>query len=166
MREPLLALQEILKDAIDDNTSPLYWIKKVYFGDPVIIPKSSLPALVVAPVSDEYTRRWSRYDMKTHNIEIRLVYNQKDYFGAEGEDAEKVAIVEDCVNKIGEVTNHSTDALTVCWLVQQHPTLEYSWWYAAEDCRVASVAYELKEVRWFNTFEATVSVIVTVIGDR
>jgi hypothetical protein len=42
------------------------------------------------------------------------VYNQKSFFGKEGEDAEKVAVVEDTLLKIGEVSDHSTDALTVC----------------------------------------------------
>lgn len=166
MYEPITAIQEILKAAVADESSPLNWIKKVYFGDPVIIPESSLPALCVIPKSDEYDRRWSRYDQKEHIIEIRLVYNQKSYFGKSQSDPENVFVVEDALLKIGEVSSHSTDALTVCWLIQQHPTLQYSWWYASEDCRVLSVTYELTEMRWYNTYEAIVQVRVTVIGDR
>lgn len=94
------------------------------------------------------------------------MYNQKDYFGKESANVDRVSVVEDCLQKIGEVSGHSTDALTVCWLVQKNPTLPYTWWYASEDCRVVSVNYQLTEMRWFNTYEAIVSVLVTVIGDR
>lgn len=168
MNEPITAIQEILKAAVWNVLSPLYWIKKVYFGDPVIIPESSFPALCVIPKSDEYVRRWSRYDQKEHIIEIRLVYNQKAYFGKSqtAPDPEKVFVVEDALLKIGEVSSHSTDALTVCWLIQQNPTLQYTWWYASDDCRVVSVTYWLTEMRWYNTFEAVVELRVTVIGDR
>jgi len=168
MHEPITAIQEILKTAVADDDSPLYWIKKVYYGDPVIIPESSMPALCVVPIDDEYTRRWSRYDQKEHTIEIRLVYNQKSYFGKSQSDPdpEKVFVVEDALLKIGKVSSHSTDALTVCWLIQKNPRLTYTWWDAAEDSRVLRVTYGLTEMRWYNTYEAIVRVIVTVLGDR
>lgn len=162
----MTALQEMLKDASLNVSSPLFWIKKVYFGDPVLIPASSLPALTISPKEDIFDRRGSRYDQKNHKIEIRLVYNQRDFFGAEWSDEEKVAIVADCLAKIGEVTDHSTDALTVCWLVQNNPSLSYSGWYASEDCNVVSVTYWLTSERWFATYEAVVEVMVKVIGDR
>jgi hypothetical protein len=83
MSEPITALQEMLKGATINASSPLFGIKKVYFGDPVLIPASSLPALTISPKEDIFDRRGSRYDQKNHKIEIRLVYNQRDFFGAE-----------------------------------------------------------------------------------
>jgi len=166
MFEPITAIQEILKAAVANVASPLYWIKKVYFGDPVLIPESSLPAVTISPKSDNYVRRWSRYDQKEHSIEIRLIYNQKDFFGKEWTDAEKVSVIEDALLKVGETTTHATDALTICWLIQKNNTLQYVWWYAADDARVTGVTYSLTSVRWFPTYEAIVEVLVTVIGDR
>jgi len=83
MKNVILAIQSLLKSAIEQNNSPLEWIKRVYFGDPVLIPLSSLPALTVQPITSEYLMRWSRYDQKKHTVEIRLVYNMKSYFGSE-----------------------------------------------------------------------------------
>jgi hypothetical protein len=39
-----------------------------------------LPAIAIQPISTDYVQRGSRYDQKEHTIEIRLVYNQKDYY--------------------------------------------------------------------------------------
>ena len=57
MFEPVTALQEIFKSATLNVDSPLFGIKKVYFGDPVLIPASSLPAITISPKEDQYVRR-------------------------------------------------------------------------------------------------------------
>lgn len=66
-------------------TVQIYWwrfidLQSVYFGDPITMTKSSLPALAVQPISSDFSRRGSRYDQKTHTIEIRLIYDIEQYF--------------------------------------------------------------------------------------
>jgi hypothetical protein len=80
MKNAITAIQQIFKNAISQPSSPLNSVKKVFFGDPVLIPETDLPALTIQPISSNYSQRGSRYDEKTHTIEIRLVYNQKQYF--------------------------------------------------------------------------------------
>lgn len=66
----------------------IYWwrftdLQSVYFGDPITMTKSSLPALAVQPISSDFSRRGSRYDQKTHTIEVRLIYDIEQYFSSE-----------------------------------------------------------------------------------
>lgn len=80
MKNVILAIKELLEASVAESGSPLSDIKKVFFGDPMIIPESDLPAIAIQPVSTDYVMRGSRYDQKQHTVEIRLVYNQKQYF--------------------------------------------------------------------------------------
>lgn len=81
MKNAISAIQSLFKTAIKNESSPLYGVKEVFFGDPITIPESSLPALAIQPISTDFVQRGSRYDQKNHTIEIRLIYNQKQYFG-------------------------------------------------------------------------------------
>lgn len=81
MQTVVSAIKSLLDASVVTSGSPLSDIKKVFFGDPVLIPENDLPAIAVQPVSTEYEMRGSRYDQKLHTIEIRLVYNAKQYFG-------------------------------------------------------------------------------------
>lgn len=80
MKNVILAIKELLEASVADSNSPLHNIKKVFFGDPMVIPESDLPAIAIQPVSTDYVMRGSRYDQKQHTVEVRLVYNQKQYF--------------------------------------------------------------------------------------
>jgi len=82
MQKVVSAIKTLLEASVADDESPLYGIKRVFFGDPMIIPESDLPALAIQPMSTDFALRGSRVDQKTHTVEIRLIYNQKDYFGA------------------------------------------------------------------------------------
>lgn len=81
MQKVVSAIKWLLDASVADNSSPIHDIKKVFFGDPLVIPENDLPAIAIQPVNTEFTMRGSRYDQKTHTIEVRLVYNQKQYFG-------------------------------------------------------------------------------------
>ncbi len=80
MQRVIKAVQQLLKTTSQNNQSPLYWVKKVFLGDPIAIPESDLPSIAIQPVWTSYAMRWSRTDQKTHILEIRLIYNAKSYF--------------------------------------------------------------------------------------
>lgn len=80
MKNAMTAIQQIFKNVVSNPSSPLYGVKKVFFGDPVNIPEVDLPALAIQPISTNYSQRGSRYDQKNYSIEIRLIYNQRQYF--------------------------------------------------------------------------------------
>lgn len=54
-------------------------VKSFYFGDPILIPISSLPAVIVQPVSSAVKARGVSTDQENFTIKIKLVQNQKDY---------------------------------------------------------------------------------------
>lgn len=172
MEKPIAAIQQLIKTAIQEEWSPLADIKKVYFGDPVLIPESSMPAITIAPKTEWYIRRWSRYDQKSYTIEIRLVYNQKLFYG-KWDNAEKVFIVDDCMKKVWQVNNdlQSVSWNTICWIIQKNYNLPFteedeSISYTATDAHVNTVNYQLTQLRWYPTYEAIVQVQATLIGDR
>lgn len=80
MEEAILALKQLLESAINETDSPLEDVQRVYFGDPILIPQNLLPAITLMPIETEYSLRGTRYDEKTGQIEVRIVYNQKDYY--------------------------------------------------------------------------------------
>lgn len=82
MEKVISAIQQLIQWISIDSNSPLFWTKKVFFGDPIKIPESDLPAVTIQPISTNYTKRGSRYDMKEHNIQIRVVYNANTYMGS------------------------------------------------------------------------------------
>lgn len=81
MQKVVSAIKNLLDASVANTGSPIHNIKKVFFGDPIVIPEDDLPAIAVQPINTEFEMRGSRYDQKKHTIEIRLVYNQKQYFG-------------------------------------------------------------------------------------
>lgn len=82
MQKVVSAIKDLLAASVADTNSPLHDVKTVFFGDPMVIPESNLPAIAVQPINTEFQLRGSRYDQKVHTVEIRLIYNQKQYFGS------------------------------------------------------------------------------------
>lgn len=83
MKNAMEAVRQLLEKSAQVSGSPLADIRRFYFGDPIKIPQSSLPALIVHPIATGWEQRGSQYDMKTHTIEVRLVYNVKQYLGSD-----------------------------------------------------------------------------------
>lgn len=57
MDKIIKAIQQLLKVAVSRSDSPLSDIKQVFYGDPVVIPASSLPSLAIHPITTEYLQR-------------------------------------------------------------------------------------------------------------
>ncbi len=168
MDKIMKAIQELLKATVANSSSPLNDVKKVFYWDPQVIPESDLPALTIAPVSSDYDPRGSRYDEKTHEIEIRLVYNAKSVFGVDSED--KLTSQEEIIAKMEWTANQETSVLTVCWTIQANPMLPYddSWTLclASSLALVSNVSYWAKNSRAFPTYEAVATVSAKAIGNR
>lgn len=159
------AIQQLLKNAVSQIDLPLSDIKKIYYGDPIIIPQSSLPCITIQPTSTNYIQRWSQYDMKQHNIDIKLIYNAKSYF-AETIDSEKVNAVEDSILKIENTLNFSTNNYTICGTIEKNNTLSLNWMATCQLAKVDKITYWLNEARGFPTYEVTTSIIANVVGNR
>jgi len=75
-----LAMQQLYKAAVAAEGSPLAGIKRVFLGDPITLPENDQPAIAIMPMVEEYELRGSRYDQRDCTIEVRTIYNLKDYF--------------------------------------------------------------------------------------
>jgi hypothetical protein len=71
---------ELLKIILSDGTKGL--IKYIYIGDPMLIPMSCLPALIINPLKTITTKADSARDKHEHTIAISLVIDAKQYLGA------------------------------------------------------------------------------------
>lgn len=102
MDKVLTALKGIFEDARKASNSPLEGVKRVYIGDPLTIQENVLPAIVIHPVRTQFVRRGTKYDQKVHSVDVKLVYNAKDYFGDE-DSGEKINI-SSAIYAGGEIT--------------------------------------------------------------
>lgn len=83
MEEAILGILDILQDAqtAAGSTAPIKKVNGFYFGDPILIPASNLPAIVVMPVTDNVTARGVGVDQSDIRIRVKLVQNVKDEMG-------------------------------------------------------------------------------------
>ena len=165
MKKAIDALKEILQESVETVWSPLENIKAVYWGDPVNVPLSSLPCIIIRPDSTDFTRRWSRYDQKERTITVIIRFSLKEYFDST-EDF-KVNIAEECISMTGdEDSDHQTAPLTVCGTIQNNPSLQYTGWNAVTDSRVLRVEYAPSTVTWNPLYESIITIALKTVGDR
>lgn len=141
---------------------PLKKIKKVYYGDPILIPSSSLPAIIITPGQQQVTARGTRYDNHSETINIKYVYNIKDFMGKANVD--KVAFVEEWVKLFSEtetgVNKFKSDS--IAGILRENNTLGGTAQWSGE----FSINYEFTNLRDFIAFEATMSINILALGDR
>ena len=169
MDKILLSIKGLLVTAIATPWSPLSDIKKVYYGDPIVVPECDMPAIIVHPENTDITMTWSRYDKKNHAISVKLIYNLKAFLG--GSDPSKITAVQDSIKKIEDSNeNHEIMSNTITWIIQKNVSLPYdnNWTtrHAAELARVTSIAYPFTQNRGFPAYEVIVSVEAIAIGNR
>lgn len=74
----ITAIIAILKDAQAAHPTELIaGIKEIYYGDPVLVPESELPVLIIDPKSSSTTTRGTEYDTTDATIAIKLVQSIK-----------------------------------------------------------------------------------------
>lgn len=171
------AIVQLLQTAVKEAQSPLRVVRAIYDGDPVTLPESNMPAMIVHPDTSDWNRgsSGSRYDNKSHRLTITLVYNQKMVLGSIAADSANVfrtKAVREAISMMEKAgTDHATAHNSVAGIIQSNPSLPYT----AEDgtvknaCELAwftGVRYEFTRNRGFPAFEVTGSVDATVIGDR
>lgn len=170
MNEIIEALRFLINEAKDVPSSPLSFIKNVYYWDPVKLASSSLPAVLIAPDNTSYTKRWSRVDQKERSLNIIIVIDRRQFFETDQLDPTKIRAIEQVAEGMEKTLNRRTLENTICWIIQQNPKLEYnpgSWILTpASNTNVDAVDYSISEERSFQTYEATATISVVSIWDR
>lgn len=154
------AIRALLKAKIATATKPIKNIKKVYYGDPVLIPTADMPSICVMPSNNETTARGSRYDNRTGSITIKLVFNIKDDMG--GSDPEKIAWTQKAVQIMEEMDGNKYHNESIMGILRSNPTLNG----AVEIITANSIEYAFEWKRDTPTYEATMKVNFVWVGDR
>ena len=76
MKTSIELLQVALKSKLSGK------IKNFYTGDPVFLPDSCLPCVIVNPISTETTVADNARDMHSHSITISVVIDARQFFNA------------------------------------------------------------------------------------
>jgi len=105
MENIILAIKQLLENAIIAVDSPLAEIKQVYFGDPINIPEKMLPVITIQPISDTFTAVSNCDDEKISNIEVKVIFNQKDYYANNQNSAINISNAVYSANKITYTTS-------------------------------------------------------------
>ena len=97
MDDLIIAIKTLLKNAItaagaldNDFEYEIEKIKSVFFGDPIFIPQSNLPALAIMPGQSQISSRGASVDQADRQVRIKLIQNVKDFAGADKIDPEKI----------------------------------------------------------------------------
>jgi len=171
MKKVLETLQTLIKSEVSNQISlcewPLQTIRKVYFGDPILIPEIDLPAISIAPKQSAYILRWSRYDQKIFNFEVRIIENKKSFYNKTNPTQDRVDIVEAMIDKAETLSWNEVLWTSLCWIIQKNICLsDNDWVRVAENLKVENVNYSFNESRGFPTYEAIISVTCTVVWNR
>lgn len=147
--------------------SPIKDVKAFFFGDPVLIPNSQLPAVVVMPDGEEVTARGTAYDQADSRIRVKLVQSVKGLLGQNSADPENVAMAENAI-RIFEARNAdgSLSAYSVIGALRSDPSLKYQGKSTADWNGAYSMDYGFTDVRGFVAFETSLSMITKKVFSR
>jgi hypothetical protein len=154
------AIRTLLKNKIQTATKPINLIKKVYYGDPVLIPTADMPSICVLPGTNETSARGSRIDNRSGSITIKLVFNIKDDMG--GNDPEKIAWTQKAVKIMEEMDGGKYHAESIMGFLRNDPTLGGT----VEMITANAIEYAFEGKRESPTYEATMKVNFIAVGDR
>jgi len=96
-------------------------IKRYFYGDPIIINVSSLPALIVENASQEITQKATGQDEITNTYNIRLVFNKKSEIGKNPEEVSSERTIAQLVAGRDESGNY--DATSIVGILRKYFTL-------------------------------------------
>jgi len=154
------AIRTLLKNKIQTATKPINLIKKVYYGDPVLIPTADMPSICVIPGTNETSARGSRIDNRSGSIIIKLVFNIKDDMG--GSDPEKIDWTQKAVKIMEEMDGGKYHAESIMGILRNDPTLSGT----VEMITANAIEYTFEGKRESPTYEATMKVNFIAVGDR
>lgn len=149
------------------STDPIKGVKSFFFGDPVIIPVSMLPAIVVSPVSEQVTARGTAYDQADGTVRVKLVQNLKDNLGASAVDPDNVKLTEQAVRLFEERdSTGKVKPVSIIGALRKNPTLPYNGAKSCEWNGAFALEYGFTDARGYIAFETTLSIITKTLSDR
>jgi len=169
MEKVIRGIVEILTNARTAAITgdPIKIVKGIFFWDPILIPISQLPAIVVAPVSDTITARGTQYDQADATIRVKLVQNLKDDLGSNTLAPENLKLAEYAIQLMEQRdTNGKIKTVSITGALRAQPELPYQWSKSVDWNGSYSIEYGFTDVRWYIAFETTLTIAVKTISDR
>ena len=71
----------------DGGLSDTLEVKTVYFGDPVVIPQSLMPCIMVEPIAESPNGETTSYDKRFLEVNILVMIDAREYFEVDAEEA-------------------------------------------------------------------------------
>lgn len=107
---------ELIKTKLEAKLSGK--IRNFYIGDPWIIPTSSLPCIIINPISTETDFADNARDVHIHTIEISLVIDARQYFNKTPNEMVGTRFLVETMEKEDSLGN--IDATTICDILRSN----------------------------------------------
>ncbi len=162
-------IKEILTaaQAAAQPTDAMSLVKSIFFGDPIIIPESMLPAIVVHPGTSNVTSRGTQMDQEDATIIIKLVQNLKDTLGASEIDSQNVKMTEIALDIFEERDSNDTiKPVTIIGALRKQPEIPYQGKSTCQWNGAFNTAYSFTDSRGYVAFETNMSILAKTISDR
>ena len=179
MDKVLTAIVELMTALVADSSSPLYFtdvtttphgVRSVFLGDPNQIPADDFPTVIVRPVNTVIEKEATKYDQKTHTVEVVIVDNLRNYSESSPTDPRKVQSLATMMSMMeGTNTSQGTSGKSIAGKILANPKLPYTSGgtkYAAIATHLESIDYVFNTSRGFPTFEVIAQFRVISQGDR
>lgn len=158
--EIIEAVREIITDTKETATGPLKDIKRIYYGDPILIPASNLPAICIMPGNITNSSRGSRYDTNSGNMKIKLVFNIKD--SIEDANPQEVKFVKEAVKLMEGKEGQIYSPESIMGIIRKNPTLKNT----IQVMQNVSIDYNFEGKRASPTYDATMDISFIGISQR
>ena len=121
-----MAYKQTISDKIigtlKDNLGSSFF-KQYYNGDPIAIPQSLMPCIVVEKQGTNIEAGPTQMDDVTYTIVVKVIFNKKDDFGKRDDEANTQRKLEDIVEGIDETTGQ-WDTRSILGILRKNFTLE------------------------------------------
>lgn len=161
------AIQTLIKSKILEFQTaeldvPLTKIKKVFKGDPVLIPTSSLPALTIRATAWNITARGTQYDNRVYNVQIRYIYDIRQTFNSWDGEAVEFEKIANNIFIQEKATSWDLEDFCLAQILRKDQTL-------GAICKVSNdlnVNAEYTQLRGYLAYEVAATFTITNVWNR
>ncbi|MFA6325313.1 MAG: hypothetical protein WCX46_03770 [Candidatus Paceibacterota bacterium] len=154
MKETILLIKTLLSAGMKGI------VKYIYIGDPILIPTSCLPALIINPLRTDVSKFDNTRDKHNHTINIALVIDAKQYLNA---TPDKMIGSDFLMTTMGGELSGALDTKTILSIIRKNLNLGTNRIILEN----TSVDYTVrKRTDDLITLEAVATIIVTHIINR
>ena len=131
-------------------------INQIYDGDIFLIPKNSIPAIIVNPNSTAIQTKTNTQDQDVYTIDITLILDARDYFNQSATIKSGLAILKKTMEERKSGTSNELKTDTIAYTVRNYLDSDSDYSLRAD----SGIIYGFNDQREFPTVEANLQVQV------